>query len=1042
MSAPDSIYQLVEKFDRDKPGSETEVRIQFVDPLFSALGWDPRDKDQVRHEPRIIIKEEGLERSKQPDYSFHIGNARHFFVETKMPHINLERNPIPAYQLRRYGWTGQTLVSVLTDFEEFSIYDCRIKPQRSDPAKKARLRYYQYGDYIDKWDEFEARFSREAVAEGALREWIEGERVRGILSFDQSFLRDMEEWRELLAKDIALHNRDLSQRQLNLLVQRTIDRIVFLRIAEDRDIEAYGRLRSAAGDGKQVYEELKILFNEADDKYNSGLFHFGKEKRASQPDDLSLNIHIPDEPLRHIIKNLYFPFSPYEFSVLPADILGQVYEQFLGKVIEIKPGGAVGVEEKPEVRKAGGVYYTPSYIVDYIVESTVGALLKGKNPKEVENLRILDPACGSGSFLTGAYQYLLDWHLDAYSQQPQRYRNRIRRVVGGTVLTTAEKRRILQQNIYGVDLDQNAVEVSKLSLLLKMLENESDATGRQTIMFSAGGRILPDLSANVKWGNSLIGSDFYSGRQMDLFDEEALLRVKPFDWESADGFSEIMAAGGFDAVIGNPPYVRQETLGKAFKDYAKKKYETYAGTADLYTYFIERGVKLLNENGLFGIIVANKWMRARYGKPLRTWLKQQAILEIIDFGDLPVFEQATTYPCILIVRGGNPHPPAPSPKMREGEIEERKRQDNVDTQLAQFSEENAELAKSDEKPLPLDGGGVWGGGEMRFKAAKIDSLDFTNLTEHVKPLRYEVEKSLLDDGGWSLARREVQLLINRLMINMHTLETYVDKQIYRGVTTGLNRAFVIDDDTKASLIDECANSSELIKPFVAGREVKKYGALTPSKYLIFARRGIDIARYPAIHKYLSFFRNSLEPKPNNWQGDSWAGRKPGNYKWFEIQDTVDYWESFEKPKIILPDITLKGNFSFDTANIYCANTAYIIPVNDKYLLGILNSQLSTFVYQRISSTYRGGYLRFIYQYLAQLPIRTIDFDNPADVLLHDEMVALVDVMLDLHRQLPALSGEARRIVQARIDATDRRIDALVYRLYELSEAEIRIVTGE
>ncbi|MDE2637703.1 MAG: Eco57I restriction-modification methylase domain-containing protein, partial [Chloroflexota bacterium] len=650
MSAPDSICQLVEKFDRDKPDSETEVRIQFVDPLFSALGWDLRDKRQVRHEPRVIVREAGVERSKNPDYSFHIGNTRHFFVETKMPQKNLKRDPTPAFQLRRYGYSGKTPASVLTDFEEFCVYDCRVRPYQNDPASKARPLYIRYTDYIDKWEALESRFSREAVAQGALREWIEGERIRGGAGVDKDFLDDMEGWRELLAKDIALHNRGLSQRQLNLLVQRTIDRIVFLPIAEDRDIEAYERLRRAAKADSQVYEELKRLFIEADDKYNSGLFHFSDEKRASEPDRESLKIHIPDEPLRLVIEKLYYPDSPYEFSVMPAEILGQVYEQFLGKVIELSPGGAVRIEEKPEVRKAGGVYYTPSYIVDYIVEHTVGALLKEKTPDQAEKLRILDPACGSGSFLVGAYQYLLDWHLRYYAEHSRQYRNRRRETADGMILTTAEKRRILQNNIYGVDLDQNAVEVSKLSLLLKMLENESDAAGGQTLMFAAGGRILPDLSDNIKWGNSLIGSDFFRGPQATLFDdEEEMLKVKAFDWESEAGFGAIMAAGGFDAVIGNPPYVRQETLGREFKEYAKRKYETYAGTADLYTYFIERGVKLLNENGLFAFIVANKWMRARYGKPMRIWLQKQAIREIVDFGDLPVFEQATTYPCIFTI---------------------------------------------------------------------------------------------------------------------------------------------------------------------------------------------------------------------------------------------------------------------------------------------------------------------------------------------------------------------------------------------------------
>ena len=978
MTAPDSVYDLVAKFERQKPANETELRRQFVDPFFGALGWDVTDSDQVGHEVSVLVDEAGAQKPKRPDYGFRVEGATHFFVETKPPHLNLKEDSTPAFQLRRYGWSGNKPVSILTDFEEFAVYDCRVKPQRSDPASKARLRYYRYGEYIENWNDIAERFSRQAVIDGALQRWIGGTVTRGVVGVDEAFLREMEGWRENLARDIALHNDSLNRRDLNLLVQRAIDRIVFLRIAEDRGIESYGRLRSAVAPGRDAYSEIKRLFHEADDKYNSGLFDF-------RADSLSLQIHISDEALRGIISQLYYPESPYEFSAIPADILGQVYERFLGKVIQLSSAGGVRIEEKPEVRKAGGVYYTPTAIVDYIVKNTVGALLDGATPEAAAELRVLDPACGSGSFLNGAFQYLLDWHLDAYRENPQRYRNRVRHTPDGMILTTAEKRRILLNNIYGVDLDQSAVEVTKLSLLLKMLENEKGGTGAQTLMFSAGGRILPDLGGNIKWGNSLIGSDFYQGKQIGMFDEEALYRVKAFDWDSGDGFGEVMGAGGFDAVIGNPPYVRQETLGREFKAYAKGKFETYAGTADLYTYFIERGVKLLNEGGLFGIIVANKWMRARYGKPLRQWLKGQAIREIVDFGDLPVFEQATTYPCILtIAKGGS-----------------------ADT----------------------------------FAAAKVESLEFPSLAEHVESRRYAVEKPLLDDGGWSLARREVQRLVRRLMKQCVSLEDYVGKQIFRGVTTGLNSAFVIDSATSRRLIREHATSAKLIKPFVAGREVKRYDAITPKKHLVFARRGVHIDRFPAIHEHLAQFREQLEPKPTDWAGAPWPGRKPGKYRWFEIQDTVDYWAGFEKPKIVLPDISLRGNFTMDLNGAYCANTAYIIPVDDKYLLGILNSRLITFVYQNISSTYRGGYLRFIYQYLAKLPIRTIDFDNPADVAMHDNMVELVERMLDLHKQLPGLAGEKRRIVSLQIERTDREIDGLVYELYGLSEEEIKLVEG-
>ncbi len=996
MTAPDSVYELIEKFDRHKPGSETEVRVQFVDELFRALGWDMRDKRQVRHEPRVIIKEAGLERSKRPDYSFHIGNPPDFFVETKMPHVNLERNPIPAFQLRRYGWSGNAPVSVLTDFEEFCVYDCRIQPQRSDPAARARLRYYQYGDYIDQWDELEARFSRDAVAQGALREWIEGERVRGVFSVDQAFLREMETWRETLAQEIALHNQGLSQRQLNLLVQRTIDRIVFLRIAEDRDIEAYGRLRSAAAAGKQVYQELKILFNEADDKYNSGLFHFGKETRASDPDLDSLKIHIPDAPLRRIIKSLYFPFSPYEFSVLPADILGQVYEQFLGKVIELNSGGAVRIEQKPEVRKAGGVYYTPAYIVDYIVENTVGKLLKDKTPADAEKLRVLDPACGSGSFLTGAYQYLLDWHLDYYREHEKQYRNRTRQIAGdGLILTTAEKRRILLNNIYGVDLDQNAVEVSKLSLLLKMLEKESDATGRQTIMFSAGGRILPDLSGNIKWGNSLIGSDFYSGEQMTLFDDEALLKVKPFDWHSADGFPDIMRAGGFDAVIGNPPYVRQETLGKAFKDYAKGKYESYVGTADLYIYFIEQSHRLLKANGRYGVICSNKFLRSNYGNGIRRFLSQKSTFEqLIDFGELPVFSDAATFPMILIAMNG------PS-------------------------------------------------NDRDFIYAPIKHLDFADLRKEVENIQIVLDKHSIKGDRWTLASKSMVRILDKISSAGTALKAYTSADVYRGLITGLNTAFVIDKDTRDAVLEKEPLSLDLIHPYALGNDVRKYTVNFNERYLILIPKGwtrSQIGTKVDEQEAWNWFSDNYSALADHlapFQAKARVRLDIGDY-WWELR-ACDYYPEFKKPKIIYPDIAKESRIAFDTTGLYATNTVWFIPTDDKYLLGILNSQLIFNYFKHFASILgdanKGGRLRWFRQDVLNLPIRPIDFSNAADVQMHNEMVKLVDEMLSRHKQLPRLTGEGRRITEALIQTVDKEIDALVYRLYGLSEDEVRVVEG-
>jgi hypothetical protein len=495
--------------------------------------------------------------------------------------------------------------------------------------------YLTYKDYLTRWEEIAGIFSKNAVLKGSFDKYATDKKnKRGTTEVDAAFLEEIAGWREILARIIALRNPDLSTKDLNYAVQAIVNRIVFLRICEDRGIERSMRLQDLLN-GERVYPRLFEIFLRADERYNSGIFHFEKEAGRESPDTLTLSLNIDDKPLKEIIKRLYYPDSPYEFSVLPAEILGQVYEQFLGKVIRLTDGYRAVVEDKPEVKKAGGVKYTPVYIVENIVGNTLGHILKGKTPLEVVLITVLDPACGSGSFLIVAYQYLLDWHRDWYVQNlvpllqsglkpssPE-----IRRLLpdvetgkkgrkkeielpiyqgrgGEWRLTTAERKRILLNNIYGVDIDRQAVEVTKLSLLLKVLEGENEETiSKQLKLFQE--RALPELSNNIKCGNSLIGWDILNDNPG--MGQEGIERINPFDWEKE--FPEVFLRGGFSIVIGNPPYVRQEGLGE-FKGYFQKHYRVYHGTADLYTYFVERGVSLLQEGGIFSYIVANKWMRA------------------------------------------------------------------------------------------------------------------------------------------------------------------------------------------------------------------------------------------------------------------------------------------------------------------------------------------------------------------------------------------------------------------------------------------------
>ena len=593
------------------PGiKEAHVRQSLIDPLFEALGWDVRNAAMAAPQYREVIPEDSLDvegHQKAPDYTFRVGTLPKFYAEAKKCGININADPGPAYQLRRYGFSAKLALSILTDFEELGVYDCASRPRPSDKASHARIQYLLFTEYPDRWREIWNVFSREAIWSGAFDQYAASKRKRGTSEVDSEFLKDIEGWRNVLARNLALRNRDLSVDDLNAAVQRIIDRIIFLRMAEDRGLESNGQLLKLC-ERPDIYNRfMRNLCRKADEKYNSGLFHFQKEPGISDiPDTLTSRLAVDDKVLKPIFQSLYFEYGcPYHFGILPVEILGTVYERFLGKVIRLTAGHQAKVEEKPEVRKAGGVYYTPAYIVNYIVQNTVGKQIEGKSPaklaggKTMPPFRVLDIACGSGSFLLGAYQFLLEHCLKWYQDNPsKRYaKSTYRNAKGELCLTIAERKRILTTHIYGVDIDRQAVETTKLSLLLKALEGENDSTlSQQMLLFHE--RALPNLSSNIKCGNSLIASDF-------SMDPEGLMRVHAFDWPAQ--FPAAMKAGGFDAVIGNPPWVSltgkfgNEICSSDEIAYLTKRYNANTYMPNLYEYFVSQGFNLTKSKGPEGV---------------------------------------------------------------------------------------------------------------------------------------------------------------------------------------------------------------------------------------------------------------------------------------------------------------------------------------------------------------------------------------------------------------------------------------------------------
>ena len=995
-NVPPRVAELIETFDRNidayrsQQYNEAQLRREFIDPFFEELGWDVTNIAGNAQAYKDVIHEDAIKvgsATKAPDYSFRIGGVRKFFLEAKKPSIDIKGDPHPAYQLRRYAWSAKLPLSILTDFEEFAVYDCQTRPKQTDRAGTARIMYLNYKEYIKRWSDIENIFSKDAIYKGSFDKFaVSTKGKRGTTTVDKEFLEEIEKWREQLAKIIAHRNRTLTVPQINFAVQRTIDRIIFLRMAEDRGIEQYSQLLAIVS-GDHTYPRLCKVFEQADAKYNSGLFHFREEKgRSEPPDELTLNLVIDDKDLKYILNSLYYPQSPYEFSVLPPEILGNVYEQFLGKVIQVSPGRRVKIEEKPEVKKAGGVYYTPAYIVDYIVKNTVGKLLgvpdchceersaespapgrneaisnklktkssKLKTPKQISNLRILDPACGSGSFLLGAYTYLLNYHRDWYVENdPEKHTKKIYQGKGGQwYLTIAEKKQILLNNIFGVDIDSQAVEVTKLSLLLKVLEGETSETIGQTYKIFHE-RALPDLGNNIKCGNSLIGPDFFdtlepkqrttnneqrtTNNEQRTNSDDLYRKINPFDYKAE--FPHIFKTKnpGFHAVIGNPPYGMVGVTHE--KTYFDISFEATEGRFDNYELFIEKGIKLCKSDGLLGFIVPSPLLSNLYAQRLRQQILHNcSIREIVNFG-MSVFSDPTVHTCIIILSRG---------RSSKATIQIRKQVCAVE-----------ELSHDYDYSIPQNLLG-------RNKKATFDI--FVDPDSHM----------LVDKIG-TKARSLGDICFIRQCIK-----------------TGNDKEYVKSFDS---------NPPDPWKPTLRGRNIARYTILDRTLYVKYGK----------------------------WLARNWKNRT-----------------FYETPKIAIRETGKQIVAALDLENRYFLSSLYAIyprKANEmlslKYILGLLNSNLATYFVKIVAfDLTKGAFTKMRTNQLARFPIRTIDFNNPADKAKHDKMVKLVERMLDLHKKLSKAKVPAEKTrIQRQINTTDKQIDKLTYDLYGLTKEEIAIVEG-
>lgn len=634
---------------------EPQVRQDFIDKFFIALGWDvthERQKNPYEQEVKIENRVKTAGSQRRADYAFFVApNFRDvkFFVEAKKPVPDL-RDADDYYQTIRYGWNKGTPIAVITNFKELHILDCRYKPDIAT-ALERKIEVYHYSDYGDE-ETFSKIFyllGHDAIAGGSLEKFAEtlpkprGKAFQralfkgGYQPVDEAFLRLLDEYRETLAKAFKKSNENLQSEELTEAVQRTLDRLVFIRFLEDKSIEEQRIIDLR--EQKSAWAAFLALCKKLDPKYNGLVFKPHRlidSEKFSPPDD-NIFADICDE--------LADPTSPYDFDQIPVSILGSIYERFLGKVVHATPKRVI-IEDKPEVRKAGGVYYTPQYVVRYIVDEAVGKMVVGKTPEQIAKMAFADIACGSGSFLIELYEHLLDHHTRYYLEHPEKAKRGDLAVRDGkTVLSLKKKQEILLNNIYGVDIDPQATEVTQLSLYLKLLEDVTMNDAHQFHLLHE--RILPDLKNNVVCGNSLIGRDISDGSLFPSIDEA---KLRPINFE--DIFPKVIKRGGFDTIVGNPPYLY--SAGQEQAEYFQSHFRFSEYQTDFYVFFIERGIEILRRGGCLGMIVSDSWLKGKYFAKLRGNVLRDNCLQSVTVFDYPPFKKATIENSIIVLSKQKP----------------------------------------------------------------------------------------------------------------------------------------------------------------------------------------------------------------------------------------------------------------------------------------------------------------------------------------------------------------------------------------------------
>ncbi len=984
-----TIAQLIEKYNADRDYyltskyNETLLRSDFLDPLFELLGWDIKNNGSKPTNEREVILEEGLkanasEHSKKPDYTFRLFSERKFFLEAKKPCVSIESNNETAKQIRRYGFTAKLKISVLSNFEYLIIYDTSVKVEKDDTFQKALVKKYHYTEYESKFEEISKLLSKNAVYSGAFEtEWQEIENKINQYSIDNLFLNQINEWRKLLGTEIFKNEPTIEEQQLNDVVQSYLNRVLFLRVCEDRNLEDYQTLLKFANSND--FTALINKFKQADKRYNSGLFdQLLKDKIVENVSSV----------FWLIIKQLYYPESPYSFSVFSSDILGRIYEIFLSERLTINNGIILLVKKPENVDK--DIITTPTFIINDILRNTVLPKCQDKTDKEILKLKFADISCGSGAFILELFQLLTDIFIDFYLKTDKI--KLIQTSINTYKLPFKIKREILLNCIYGVDKDFNAVEATKFGLLLKLLENE-DVNSTNAIK-----PVLPSLSKNIIFGNSLLNP-----AQVDS--KTAQVVINPYD------FAKLK----FDVIVGNPPYLKSEDM-KNITPLELPLYKTHFVSAykqfDKYFLFIEQGLNLLTADGTLGYIVPSKFTKVGAGKKLREEISSKGYLHsIVSFGANQVFADKTTYTCLLLLNK------KPQKSFQYAEVKSLKSWKVREPETVNYASKNTNELNSE----------VW-------------VLVPTDLTTVYNKIASQSVK-LVDLVGDENIFNGIQTSANETYIFTPTNEIgkyyhFSKKNIEYKIEKAITKPYF-----QTSKGDNNLNTYRTFKP--NARVIYPYEN---------GDNGVDIIplstiqkKFPFAYEYLQKQKEILNNPKRDIKPEPITKNEWHRYGRHQSLDSCGL-----PSKIIVGVLSVGDKYAIDIHGtlISSGGTAgycvVAIPTNSEYSIyyiqAILNSKYLEWFSALYGEVFRGGYIARGTKVLKNLPIRKIDFTNKTDKTLHDSIVNKQKELIGIYDQIDANAGNKRKLIplQSQFYREKAALKRLLAKLYDLGNDDLLI----